>query len=114
MAVFQPGVPIKTDQPAITVEKLVPGRHEFELVVFDDQGNASAPDRRVVNVVRTIVRPPRDFPWMNEVEPIARPDPIARPIEVEPRPIEPPVRPDERIVRPIDPRITPPFRRPQG
>jgi hypothetical protein len=52
MAVFTPGKRVTTQEPFVTVEKLEPGDHVFELVVVDDEGNESAPDRTVVRVVR--------------------------------------------------------------
>jgi hypothetical protein len=50
---FLPGQPIATEQPDIVVDPGLPvGRHRFQLVVVDDQGNRSAPDERIVQVVR--------------------------------------------------------------
>lgn len=59
MAVFVRGRPIKTTAPSITVEKLPPGRHEFQLVVVDEAGNRSKPDRVAVVVVKPRVAPRR-------------------------------------------------------
>jgi hypothetical protein len=61
MAEFTINTPIPTDQPTIevtvTAEKPLPvGSHVFELVVEDDAGNLSAPDRIRV-VVRDNARP---------------------------------------------------------
>ena len=52
MTVFSPGKRVVTEEPFVRVEKLEPGDHVFELVVVDDQGNESKPDRTVVRVVR--------------------------------------------------------------
>ncbi len=48
MVVFQPGKTVKTDEPTVLVEvrgdpPLLPGRHRFQLVVVDDDGNESEP-----------------------------------------------------------------------
>ena len=51
MAVFSPGKRVTTEEPFVTVEKLGPGDHVFELVVVDDAGNESEPDRTVVRVI---------------------------------------------------------------
>ncbi len=65
MATFEPNQPIVMHEPVITVDAgLAPGRYRFRLVVVDDEGNASAPDEVVVEIVRV---------------PIVRPDPILRP-----------------------------------
>ncbi|MBX3081432.1 MAG: hypothetical protein KF716_07325 [Anaerolineae bacterium] len=46
MAKFKPGEPIVTEEPFILVDAgLKPGRYVFQLVVVDDEGNESAPDR---------------------------------------------------------------------
>ena len=49
MARFELNVPIETDVPTITVEvaqgeALPPGRHTFQLVVFDNDGLEAQPD----------------------------------------------------------------------
>ncbi|MEE9432862.1 MAG: hypothetical protein V3V15_01310 [Sphingorhabdus sp.] len=61
MAEFKPNVPVVQDTPNVTVEikrgnALPPGKHRFQLIVVDDQGNESEPDTLVV-IVRDSVRP---------------------------------------------------------
>ena len=61
MPIFKPGEAIETQEPTIEVTAnaelpLLPGRHQFQLVVEDDAGNRSDPD--IVDViVRDTVRP---------------------------------------------------------
>jgi hypothetical protein len=56
MPQFGMGQPVETEEPVVEVavdpeNPLPPGRHVFQLVVFDDAGNQSAPD-----LVEVIVR----------------------------------------------------------
>ncbi len=56
MPEFRTGVPIETADPVVEVtvtptSPLAAGRHQFQLVVVDDSGNASTP-----SVVEVIVR----------------------------------------------------------
>jgi hypothetical protein len=52
MAVFKPGVPVATSEPFVQVDAGVPaGRHQFRLVVIDDEGNQSRPTIVVVTIV---------------------------------------------------------------
>lgn len=55
MAKLTLNVPVETDKPLVTVDvdpakPLARGRQIFELVVVDDSGNVSAPDRLIVIV----------------------------------------------------------------
>lgn len=51
MARFLPGVAVTTTTPTVTVDAgLAPGRHQFRLVVQDNDGNESAPAEQVVVV----------------------------------------------------------------
>ena len=61
MPIFVPGTRIESEEPNILVEMdpanpLPSGRHRFELVVFDQEGNASEPDV-VEIIVRDSLRP---------------------------------------------------------
>ena len=51
MAKFVPGQPIESREPVITAEGVEPGKHLFQLVVVDNDGNESRPAKAVVNVV---------------------------------------------------------------
>jgi hypothetical protein len=52
MPVFEPQQAITTEQSNISVDAgLAPGRYRFQLVVINDQGNASAPVEREVVIV---------------------------------------------------------------
>lgn len=53
MTVFKPGSQVTTEQPTVSVDKLTLGTHVFQLVVVDDDGNESAPDRAEVTVMRS-------------------------------------------------------------
>ncbi|HEX4947617.1 MAG TPA: hypothetical protein VFZ34_13185 [Blastocatellia bacterium] len=57
MPIFEINKPIATPDPAISVEGLPFGSHEFELVVVDDRGKQSLPARIKV-LVRPIFIPP--------------------------------------------------------
>ena len=55
MAKFEINVPVVTDKPVVVVDAgLPPGRHRFQLVVQDQDGNTSAPDVAVVTIQRAI------------------------------------------------------------
>ncbi len=66
MAVFEINRPVETRAPRVVVDAgLAPGRHVFELVVEDDGGLQSVPDRAVVTVGERpvpIPAPPADPP----------------------------------------------------
>ncbi len=50
MAVFKPGEPVETREPAVRVDPgLRPGVYRFQLVVVNQQGRSSVPD--VITVV---------------------------------------------------------------
>ena len=54
MAVFEPGVPVRTREPRVQVDGgLRPGSYRFSLVVQNDRGQISQADEVVVVVVRT-------------------------------------------------------------
>lgn len=75
MAEFTVNQPVVTEEPVIQVEGLQLGKHTFQLVVIDDEGNSSAPSEVVVSVVKrpTIrpipirVFPPVDQPHLPEI-----------------------------------------------
>jgi hypothetical protein len=51
MARFQPGVRVVTSTPTVRVDPgVTPGRHQFTLVVVDNDGNESAPAEQIVIV----------------------------------------------------------------
>lgn len=51
MAIFRPNQPVMTDEPVIKVENRFPtGHYRFRLRVFDNTGNVSQADERVVEV----------------------------------------------------------------
>jgi hypothetical protein len=89
MAVLVPGRPLTQRKPIVLVEnQLAVGRHRFQLVVTDDEGNASKP--ALIDIVVQRGRQP--------IGPFVRPDGI-RPIEpspINPRPLDPRPRPTPR------------------
>lgn len=57
MAELKPNVALVTESATLVVEnRLAPGTYRFRLRVFDDAGNASAPDELTVRVVEPSVR----------------------------------------------------------
>lgn len=53
MAEFTPGKTVQSREPMVRVDTLLePGRYRFQLVVIDDQRNASEPAELTVSVVR--------------------------------------------------------------
>jgi hypothetical protein len=85
---FQPNQTIATSEPTISVDAgLAPGRHRFQLEVFDSAGRRSTPDVVTIEVAR-IVGPVGPLEPVRPLEPI---DPVVDPV----RPTEP--------VRPIGP-----------
>lgn len=53
MAEFTPGKTVQSREPTVRVDTLLePGRYRFQLVVIDDQRNASEPAELTVSVVR--------------------------------------------------------------
>ena len=114
MATFLPGRSITTEQPFIEVDPgLSVGRHRFQLVVVDAQGNRSAPAEQIVQVVQSPI-PPVVGPGgvVRPDIPIGPIDPI-RPI----RPVSPPdpgpLRPGPVVSEPIG-GIVRPVREPRG
>ena len=52
MAEFRLNVPVETQEPRVLVEgRFAAGLHRFQLVVFDQDGQQSAPDFAVVRVL---------------------------------------------------------------
>jgi hypothetical protein len=52
MAEFRLNVPVETREPRVLVEgRFTAGFHRFQLVVFDQDGQPSAPDFAVVQVL---------------------------------------------------------------
>jgi hypothetical protein len=100
MPVFTPQKAITTDIPTIEVAVgLKPGRYRFQLVVVDDEGNASAPSELDVEIVAPVVTPPVLDPPV-----VLRP-----PIDLSPIPVRPPIfRPPFPVVRPPNPTPNPP------
>jgi hypothetical protein len=60
MTTLVAGRPFSSRVPTLVVDnKLAVGRHTFQLVVVDDDGNQSAPHQLVVTVNPAVVRPRR-------------------------------------------------------
>jgi hypothetical protein len=82
MVKFAPGRPVETREPVVDVDPGLPeGKHRFELVVEDDEGNLSSPSVAVVVVVgggriggATPVGPEPDPP-VGPIGPIGRDEP---------------------------------------
>lgn len=104
MTQLVPNQPLRTRVPTITVDGNLPiGRHRFQLVVVDNDGNRSAPDEVVVTIVRRGIGPvpdPRD-----PREPPVRPDSLP---PVDPREPLPPIGPRLPLNDPLRPRGLPP------
>jgi hypothetical protein len=84
---FAPRQTIETREPTISVDPgLAPGRHLFQLEVFDDAGNRSKPDVATVEIQSELVRPIRVDPVIRA--PFAAVDPAAT-VEPAPAPTEP-------------------------
>lgn len=81
MTKFTPNQPVTTRVPGVVVDgDLPPGEYRFRLVVFDNDGNASAPDDVVVRVRDRRIVPPLVPPVLDPRPPILHPLPIIPPI----------------------------------
>lgn len=58
MTAFVPGQTVRSRSPTVEVDPLDAGRWRFQLVVLDDERNASEPAELVVEVLRRGVTPP--------------------------------------------------------